>query len=211
MSTTAPQSEKPETSFAETALKLGGKSDDEARRTGAIDRADDQVEQLFRPEYQTTHSPAHRAVWDRGLPVEMFIPSRGSHAGRREASDGRLDRRGAAASARRARCWGATTRSPIRCSANWRRRATGDCWSIANTAESALPCGASPRFSPRWRRSIPPSPGWLRFTAASARSIPCARSAARSRNVAGCRSWPAASGFRRSRSPSRARGRTSRP
>ena len=26
----------PETSFAETALKLGGKSEDEARRTGAI-------------------------------------------------------------------------------------------------------------------------------------------------------------------------------
>lgn len=61
-----------ETSFAETALKLGGKSDDEARRTGAIDRADDQVETLFRPEYQTTGSPAHRAVWDRRLPVDLF-------------------------------------------------------------------------------------------------------------------------------------------
>ena len=34
-------------SFAETALKLGGKSDEEARRTGAIDKADDQVEALF--------------------------------------------------------------------------------------------------------------------------------------------------------------------
>src|SRR4051812_39841621 len=70
-----PQSEKPESSFAETALKLGGKSDDEARRTGAIDRADDQVEQLFRPEYQTIHSPAHRAVWDRTLPVDLFEPA----------------------------------------------------------------------------------------------------------------------------------------
>ena len=59
-------------SFAETALKLGGKSDDEARRTGAIDRADDQVEQLFKPQYQTVNSPAHRAVWDRGVPVELF-------------------------------------------------------------------------------------------------------------------------------------------
>src|SRR5687768_1437223 len=73
--TSPPQSEKPETSFAETALKLGGKSEDEARRTGAIDRADDQVEQLFRPEYQTTNSPAHRAVWDRSLPVELFQPA----------------------------------------------------------------------------------------------------------------------------------------
>lgn len=62
----------PETSFAETALKLGGKSEEEARRTGAIDRADDQVERLFQPQYQTTNSPIHRAVWDRKLPVELF-------------------------------------------------------------------------------------------------------------------------------------------
>ncbi len=62
-----------ESSFAETALKLGGKSEDEARRTGAIDKADDQVEALFAPQYQTVHSPAHRAVWDRGVPVEEFV------------------------------------------------------------------------------------------------------------------------------------------
>jgi len=59
-------------SFAETALKLGGKSDEEARRTGVIDKADDQVEQLFQPQYQTVNSPIHRAVWDRGVPVELF-------------------------------------------------------------------------------------------------------------------------------------------
>lgn len=59
-------------SFAETALKLGGKSEEEARRTGAIDRADDQVEALFAPQYQTTASPAHRAIWDRHVPVELF-------------------------------------------------------------------------------------------------------------------------------------------
>ena len=52
-------------SFAETALKLGGKSEEEARRTGAIDKADDQVEALFAPQYQTTASPAHRAVQGR--------------------------------------------------------------------------------------------------------------------------------------------------
>ncbi|MDP6720451.1 MAG: acyl-CoA dehydrogenase family protein, partial [Pirellulaceae bacterium] len=61
-----------EASFAETALKLGGKSDEEARRTGAIDKADDQVEELFKPQYQTVSSPAHRAVWDRGIPVDLF-------------------------------------------------------------------------------------------------------------------------------------------
>lgn len=43
-------------SFAETALKLGGKSDEEARRTGVIDKADDQVEALFAPQYRTTAS-----------------------------------------------------------------------------------------------------------------------------------------------------------
>jgi alkylation response protein AidB-like acyl-CoA dehydrogenase len=70
-----PPSQRPtsqEASFAETALKLGGKSDEEARRMGAVDRADDQVEQLFKAQYQTTSSPIHRAVWDRTLPVELF-------------------------------------------------------------------------------------------------------------------------------------------
>ena len=60
-------------SFAETALKLSGKSDDEAQRTGAIDRADDEVEALFAQRYQTTASPAHRAVWDdAAVPAELF-------------------------------------------------------------------------------------------------------------------------------------------
>ncbi|RIK78873.1 MAG: acyl-CoA dehydrogenase [Planctomycetota bacterium] len=59
-------------SFAETALKLGGKSADEARRTGAIDAADDHVERMFARAFQTVSSPAHRAVWDRGVPVELF-------------------------------------------------------------------------------------------------------------------------------------------
>jgi alkylation response protein AidB-like acyl-CoA dehydrogenase len=77
MTTEAPQKERlrAEASFAETALALGGKSADEARRTGAIDTADDQVEALFAPEYQTANSPAHRAVWDRGVPVKLFQSS----------------------------------------------------------------------------------------------------------------------------------------
>ena len=59
-------------SFAETALKLGGKSAEEAGRMGAMDKADDQVEQLFAKRYQTVNSPAHRAIWDRELPAELF-------------------------------------------------------------------------------------------------------------------------------------------
>jgi alkylation response protein AidB-like acyl-CoA dehydrogenase len=70
--TTTPPEAPHEASFAETALQLGGKSEEEARRTGAIDRADDQVEQLFQPQYQTVNSPIHRAAWDRALPVELF-------------------------------------------------------------------------------------------------------------------------------------------
>jgi len=62
-------------SFAETAMRLSGKSDDEARRTGAIDKADDQVESLFQPQYQTVNSPAHRA-----------------NGSRHSESDGRFDR-----------------------------------------------------------------------------------------------------------------------
>src|SRR5688500_862478 len=75
MTTQAPQADPktPEKSFAETMFALGGKSADEAQRTGAIDTADDQVEALFAAEYQTVNSPAHRAVWDRGVPVGLFM------------------------------------------------------------------------------------------------------------------------------------------
>ena len=61
-------------SFAETALKLGGKSEEEVRRTGAMDKADEQVESLFARQHQTASSPIHRAVWDRSVPVELFSP-----------------------------------------------------------------------------------------------------------------------------------------
>jgi hypothetical protein len=60
--------------FVETALKLGGKSEEEARTTGTVDRADDQVDALFAARYQTANSPVHRAVWDRKPPVELFLP-----------------------------------------------------------------------------------------------------------------------------------------
>jgi alkylation response protein AidB-like acyl-CoA dehydrogenase len=61
-----------EASFAETAMKLGGKSDEEARRMGAVDKADDQVEALFAARFQTVNSPIHRAVWDREFPIAIF-------------------------------------------------------------------------------------------------------------------------------------------
>jgi len=59
-------------SFAEEAMRLGGKSDEEARRMGAVDTADDQVEDLFEQRYRTSNSPIHRAVWDRKFPHGLF-------------------------------------------------------------------------------------------------------------------------------------------
>jgi acyl-CoA dehydrogenase len=63
-----------QSSFAEEALRLSGKTEEEARRTGAVDKADEQVESMFAPQYQTVNSPVHRAVWDRTLPLELFTP-----------------------------------------------------------------------------------------------------------------------------------------
>jgi alkylation response protein AidB-like acyl-CoA dehydrogenase len=71
MSTITPP-ERDQQSFAETALRLGGKSEEEARRTGAVDRADEQVESLFKPQYQTVNSPIHRAIWEGRAPIDLF-------------------------------------------------------------------------------------------------------------------------------------------
>lgn len=60
--------------FAETALRLGGKSEEEVRKVRAVDVADEQVERLFAPQYQTAASPVHRAVWERLVPLELFEP-----------------------------------------------------------------------------------------------------------------------------------------
>ncbi len=59
-------------SFAETALAQAGKSAEEVRRLGAVDRADEQLERLFHPQYQTKNSPVHRAVWDWHFPLGGF-------------------------------------------------------------------------------------------------------------------------------------------
>src|SRR5882724_11364808 len=61
-------------SFAEEALRLSGKTEEEARRTGAMDKADEQVESMFAAQYQTANSPVHRAVWERSLPLNLFAP-----------------------------------------------------------------------------------------------------------------------------------------
>ncbi|MDA7979533.1 MAG: acyl-CoA/acyl-ACP dehydrogenase [Pirellulales bacterium] len=59
-------------SFAETAMRLGGKSEEEARRIGAVDRADEDVEALFAERYKTVNSPIHRAVWNGEINNEQL-------------------------------------------------------------------------------------------------------------------------------------------
>ncbi|HWL06926.1 MAG TPA: acyl-CoA dehydrogenase family protein [Planctomicrobium sp.] len=59
-------------SFAETAMRLGGKSEEEARRMGAMDAADERVEEMFDRKYQTVSSPVHRAIWDEKIPFKLF-------------------------------------------------------------------------------------------------------------------------------------------
>src|SRR5436305_14397322 len=70
----APATQPDGPSFAETALRLGGKGEDEVRRTGAVDRADEQVETLYAARRRTEGSPVHRAVWDRRAPLDLFDP-----------------------------------------------------------------------------------------------------------------------------------------
>ncbi len=60
-------------SFAEEALRLGGKGAEEVRRMGAVDTADDQVEELFAARYRTNASPIHRAVWDADVSPDAWV------------------------------------------------------------------------------------------------------------------------------------------
>ncbi|QDU80090.1 Acyl-CoA dehydrogenase [Polystyrenella longa] len=68
----SPETSEEKETFVETALKLGGSSEDEARKTGALDRADEQMENLFNKKYQTSGSPVHLAVWGDRFPTELF-------------------------------------------------------------------------------------------------------------------------------------------
>jgi alkylation response protein AidB-like acyl-CoA dehydrogenase len=71
MNPAAPSQEKETASFAETAMRMGGKSEEEAKRMGAVDKADEQVDRLFR--FQTANSPIHKAIWEGKVPLELFM------------------------------------------------------------------------------------------------------------------------------------------
>ncbi len=61
-------------SFAETALELAGKSDEETKSTGQIDAADDDIEKMFEERYKTVNSPIHKAVWGE-FDISLFDTS----------------------------------------------------------------------------------------------------------------------------------------
>ena len=60
-------------SFAEVAMEMSGKSQEESSSIGQIDSADDEVELLFEKKHQTRNSPAYKAVWDQKFPAREFF------------------------------------------------------------------------------------------------------------------------------------------
>ncbi|HEY9775734.1 MAG TPA: acyl-CoA dehydrogenase family protein [Planktothrix sp.] len=63
--------------LAEDVLRQGGKSEDEVKRTGAIDRAEDEFEKTLDPKARTVNSPVHKAVWKNGkLELTTFRASK---------------------------------------------------------------------------------------------------------------------------------------
>ncbi|MFA6209756.1 MAG: acyl-CoA dehydrogenase family protein [Candidatus Obscuribacterales bacterium] len=69
---TSVKDDSKDASFAETAMQLAGKTEEEAKRTGAVDRTDDEVDSFFAEQYKTSNSPVHRAIWEAKVPVELF-------------------------------------------------------------------------------------------------------------------------------------------
>ena len=142
------QVREPETqTFVETALKLGGKSEEEARTTGTLDRADDQVEALFAARYQTAQQPGPpRRLGPRGPGRPVPAPAAAAVA---RAASGSMD--DSLEAVRRHRDAGTllrrpTARSPRPSSTTWPKPATGGCWSTREYGGGGAPFAAFARF-----------------------------------------------------------------
>jgi len=181
--------EPEQATFVETALKLGGKSDDESQsETGALDRADEQVEAMFAKKYQNRRQPRASAPFGG----QFFRLSCSSHRTRRlhrnARSDERFARSRAPSSSRRAK----TLPHEQRKITDMVLRELGDvgywvCWSIVSTA-------ARPRRSFHSRDSAtdgtvdPTVAGLARCMAARrGRSVRAFGSPAQKANT--CQSW----------------------
>jgi alkylation response protein AidB-like acyl-CoA dehydrogenase len=70
---------KDDGNLTEDVLRQGGKSEEEVRRTGAIDRAEDEYERTLDPKARTVNSPVHKAVWEK-------VPGGGFKASRKESA-----------------------------------------------------------------------------------------------------------------------------
>jgi alkylation response protein AidB-like acyl-CoA dehydrogenase len=75
-----PKNPNDDGNLTEDVLRQGGKSEDEVRRTGAIDRAEDEFERMLDPKARTANSPVHKAVWDRKVPMSQFKGKRKENA-----------------------------------------------------------------------------------------------------------------------------------
>ncbi len=64
---------KNDSNLAEDVLRDAGKSEDEVKRTGAIDRADSATDELYGERGRTTGSPVHRVIWHKAG-VRHFLP-----------------------------------------------------------------------------------------------------------------------------------------
>ena len=67
----------PNKNLAEDVLRDAGKSEDEVKSTGAIDRADSATDELYGERGRTTGSPVHRVVW-RKAGLRHFLPVEGT-------------------------------------------------------------------------------------------------------------------------------------
>lgn len=69
-----PRINKIDSNLAEDVLRDAGKSEDEVKRTGAIDRADSATDELYGERGRTTGSPVHRVIW-RKAGLRHFLPN----------------------------------------------------------------------------------------------------------------------------------------
>ena len=68
---TSTEPERGQQSFAEAALRLSGKTEEEARTHRGRGSSGRAGRSLVR-EYQTVNSPVHKAVWDGKVPLALF-------------------------------------------------------------------------------------------------------------------------------------------
>lgn len=55
-------------------LEALGLSPEEARKLGALENSEAEVEALFDPKYRTEASPPHRLIWDRDTDLSLWVP-----------------------------------------------------------------------------------------------------------------------------------------